>query len=105
VKLEPPYDFERPAEGEREQPAPFNAALELVRAASEALERMRAVLGPHHSETRRCEALTAEKRLAINLSGTVTEEALTAELDTSKIEAPRAAAPGQAAPLSRRFAD
>jgi len=70
-----------------------------------ALERMRAVLGPHHSETRRCEALTAEKRLAINLSGTVTEEALTAELDTSKIEAPRAAAPGQAAPLSRRFAD
>lgn len=42
VKLEPPYDFERPAEGEREQPAPFNAALELVRAASEALERMRA---------------------------------------------------------------
>jgi len=70
-----------------------------------ALERMRAVLGPHHSETRRCEALTAEKRLAIILSGTVTEEALTAELDTSKIEAPRAAAPGQAAPLSRRFAD
>lgn len=41
VKLEPPPDFDRLPEGDREQPAPFNAALELVRAASEALERMR----------------------------------------------------------------
>lgn len=42
VKMDLPHDFERPPEGDRDQPAPFNAALELVRAASDALERMRA---------------------------------------------------------------
>jgi len=64
---------ETPATPDREQPAPFNAALELVRAASEALERMRA-------RVREVEAY-AQQEIEYHRSQLATADAVIRELD------------------------
>jgi len=66
-------ELEKPASSDREQPAPFNAALELVRAASEALERMRA-------RVREVEAY-AQQEIEYHRSQLATADAVIRELD------------------------
>lgn len=64
---------EEPAQGPVEQPAPFNAALELVRAASDALERMRA-------RCREVEAF-AQQEVEYHRSQLATADSVIRELD------------------------
>ncbi|MBX9758135.1 MAG: hypothetical protein K2Y29_05105 [Beijerinckiaceae bacterium] len=65
--------IQMPAPAQPEQPAPFNAALELVRAASEALERMRA-------RCREVEAF-AQQEIEYHRSQLATADSVIRELD------------------------